>query len=413
MIRQLQSSISMSGNTISVGGDTSPGNVKTFISHLYNIIELRGHSDVTIDFKSAQSVFEGFILPIIATANKYILSGVSFRVILPKDDRLKALFLNANWAHLLDPETHPPSTYGNGLHVPAIQFVDADQQYAAVDKIMDTIIGGLDTLNRGHLKSIYWALTELTDNVLNHSLSKVGGFVQASTFRNNNSVEFVVADAGVGIPKTLGISDPRRALEQAIQEGVTRDKKTNAGNGLFGSYRVAVLSNGSFEIQSLKGSLYSNTSTGTKIENSIIPYIGTYIRCVIKCDNQNLLDEALRFNNKPHDPAFDYVEQQFEGEGSEFIFKMREQTNSFGSREHGISVGNKMRNLIRDNTCGMLIVDFDGVLIISSSFADEVFGRIFLELGPIKFMNKIKIVNADQTIMKLIDRAIMQRATSA
>jgi hypothetical protein len=53
--------------------------------------------------------------------------------------------------------------------------------------------------------------------------------------------------------------------------------------------------------------------------------------------------------------------------------------------------------------------DFEGVNLISSSFADEVFGNIYKEVGPIKFGAICKFKNISTTIQSLLDRAIMQR----
>ena len=54
-------------------------------------------------------------------------------------------------------------------------------------------------------------------------------------------------------------------------------------------------------------------------------------------------------------------------------------------------------------------VDFGGVPVISSSFADEAFGKLFLQLGPIQFMQRIRLVNTIDTVESLINRAIEQR----
>lgn len=63
----------------------------------------------------------------------------------------------------------------------------------------------------------------------------------ATAFATSNAAEFVVADAGIGIRRSIAADDDREALRMAIAEGVARDRTRNAGNGLFGSYRVAVL----------------------------------------------------------------------------------------------------------------------------------------------------------------------------
>jgi hypothetical protein len=72
-------------------------------------------------------------------------------------------------------------------------------------------------------------LNEITDNVLVHAQSPIGGLVQVSTFkRTTKRIEYIVVDAGIGIPKTLRQSHPElsdaAALENAIKQGVTRDK---------------------------------------------------------------------------------------------------------------------------------------------------------------------------------------------
>ncbi|MGE3145013.1 MAG: STAS-like domain-containing protein [Pseudorhodoplanes sp.] len=53
--------------------------------------------------------------------------------------------------------------------------------------------------------------------------------------------------------------------------------------------------------------------------------------------------------------------------------------------------------------------DFSGVHLISSSFADEVFGKLFVDLGPIRFGQLCKFTRVDPTVQNLIDRAIAQR----
>lgn len=55
-------------------------------------------------------------------------------------------------------------------------------------------------------------------------------------------------------------------------------------------------------------------------------------------------------------------------------------------------------------------LDLKGVKVFSSGFADEVFGRLFTEMGPTAFMTRVKMLNVDPTVSGLIDRAIEQRA---
>ena len=49
------------------------------------------------------------------------------------------------------------------------------------------------------------------------------------------------------------------------------------------------------------------------------------------------------------------------------------------------------------------------VALVSSSFADELIGKLFAEFGPIEFMGRFKLVGVSATVQQLIDRAISQR----
>jgi hypothetical protein len=56
-----------------------------------------------------------------------------------------------------------------------------------------------------------------------------------------------------------------------------------------------------------------------------------------------------------------------------------------------------------------IVIDFADVPIVSSSFADEVLGKLFLELGPVTFVQKFEFRNIASTVQQLLDRAITQR----
>ncbi len=260
--------------------------------------------------------------------------------------------------------------------------------------------------DRNTLKTVEWALGEIIDNMWSHAESPTGGFMQATAYRTSNRVEFVVADAGIGISASMKEHNHALALQKAISEGVTRDKTENAGNGLFGSYRITTLSGGEFEIHSQNGFLYYRDEI--KLGQSRIPYDGTSVRCSTGLDNPMLLHEALRFEGKPHDPAHDYIERKFENEAGELIFNMKEHAvRSFSSRQGGKRVRRILENLLSERHA--ITLDFIGVGVVSSSFADEVFGRLFVEMGPRAFMTRIEMRNVNPTVEGLIDRAIVQR----
>ena len=277
--------------------------------------------------------------------------------------------------------------------------------------VMDLVLAQLET-DRQTLKAVEWSLWEIMDNVANHARSQVGGFVQATAYESNNQVEFVVADAGIGIPESMGISDHSLAVRRAIDEGITSDPKNNAGNGLYGSYRVATLSGGTFEINSLYGWLYERDDGEVRNDPQSIPYNGTSVRCGIGVGDPELLSKALRFKEQVHDPAYDYVEREFENDEGELVFLMKEKSQrDLGSRQGGVRIRGMLENLLRSGR--PIVVDLEGVGVISSSFADEVFGRLFVEMGPRAFMTRVELRGVDPIVEGLIDRAIIQRTQLA
>lgn len=399
-------------NTIHVFGSPGPKDVFWIASAYHQAVVRGGFADVTLDFSECEIAFERFMLPVICLARSYLRDkNVSTSLVRPKDAKLRSLFHNANWEHLIAPTEFQETTFEGTQHVPAVQFFDPGGHHRAVDRVLDMVLASLPSLSRDSLKALKWSLDEIADNVINHAQSGIGGLLQASTFSERGCVEFVVADAGIGIPRSLGINRHKRAIEQAIKEGVTRNKATNRGNGLFGAFQIATLSGGSFEIISGHGFL---TASGQKLRfgEEATLYPGTSVASRIDCAEPDLLSRALRFQGKAHDPAFDYIEQVYEQEqGDDLLFKMHGESASFGSREAAKAVATKLSNLLTMNPSCKVVLDFSDVVIISSSFADEVFGKLFVSMGPLNFVNRLEFRNTDQTIRGLIDRSIRQRAS--
>jgi len=283
---------------------------------------------------------------------------------------------------------------------------------------MQIILGSLTGFTRGDLAAIEWSLNEITDNVINHSKSIIGGLVQLSTFqRDRRRVEYVVCDAGVGIPTTLkeGIPEIRsdnEALDYAIREGVTKNKASNQGNGLFGAFEVSRVSEGYMGIHSGLGSLNYNKKDGLHITREPIPFNGTLVVSCIDYSNPGLLSEALRFGGRPCHPV-DFLEMKFEdASGDRITFCMKDEAITFGSRRAAEPINMKLKNLARLCKDQKIFIDFADVAVISSSFADEVFGKLFVEMGPLAFIQKFEFKNTSDTVRSLIDRAITLRGAA-
>lgn len=399
--------ISRHGNRIEFRGQLNrSGAIRRACACLHHAISNSGYLDVNLDFAKCETVTEAVILPLIPQIVRYREEGqVAFTLTPPTSNELYRLFVNANWSHFIQPNRFDPAPDSDD-HVPARRFDDHEEAYELLDEVLRFITRGR-TVGPDTLRAVEWSLGEITDNVLSHAETTTGGFVQATVYESR--IEFVVADAGVGIPSTLSIYNHERALRSAVTEGQTRDSSSNAGNGLFGSYQVASLSEGQFEIHSEHAHLYFDRhSGGPKTRNEPVPYRGTSVRCAIGPTEAQLLDRALRFEGRSHRPLFNYLERTFGTERGEMVYAVVEHAKQdLGSRNGGARVRRQLENLLREED--HVVLDFRGVSVISSSFADEVFGRLFVDLGPRAFMSRIVLRNVDPTIDGLIDRAIVQR----
>ena len=379
---------------------------------LHAVCNKKGYSEVILDFTDITSVFETFMVPAIALCRNYMGDKRSFSIRHPIQDRLRSLFHNSNWDFLINPSFYEETTFSGTMHMPAQSYRTGSEQHTLVNKLIDVILGSL-ILKRKDLAALEWSINEITDNVLNHAQSRFGGVIQATTYSQNNSVEFVVADAGIGIPRSLQERDDRHALAKAIQEGVTRDKKNNQGNGLYGSFRVATISGGRFEIHSGKASLVSTGGDKVKTAeqmNRIFP--GTCVTSRIICGNERLIEEALVFGGKPYQPGHDYFESHYDkGSEKEYIFLVKTEAPGLGTREAGRIVQTKLMNLLGASDDHILVLDFSDVGIISSSFADEAIAKPYVDLGPMAFISRIRFRNTDRTIRAVIDRSILLRSS--
>lgn len=82
----------------------------------------------------------------------------------------------------------------------------------------------------------------------------------------------------------------------------------------------------------------------------------------------------------------------------------------FGSREGGVKFReNILRKLGYNDENLPLELDFTGVSIITSGFADEVFGKFALEIGQLTFMRQFQFSGMNDDIMIVIERALSQR----
>ena len=300
------STIERTDNRIVVTGELY--DFHRLLAQIHAIVEKLGLQDVVLDLEHCSSAFQNAMLSVCAQVMAYRTSGISFNLIPPADKKLENLFRNTNWGHFLDPNRFGVSAFRGHTQIPATQYQTPEEQQAAVNRIVNVMLGAIPELERSDFAAFEWAVNELTDNVLVHANSAVGGFVQVSTFvKYRKRVQFVVADAGVGIPTSLrgghpDIGSDTEALDRAIREGVTRDAAIGQGNGMFGSYQICSKSKGDFLVDSGHARLRFQPNSGLSIDNQTVPYRGTLVVATIDFSDPALLEDALAFKGVKYEP---------------------------------------------------------------------------------------------------------------
>lgn len=383
---------------------------------LHHATHKYGYEDIVIDCTELTAAFPG---PMVSLCSKVLSlreDKISTELILPKNETLSRLFFNTNWANIICPSAFYESKFKGYTHVPTIRFRDHDEQGEAVNKILDAILSSITTIERRDLAAVEWSINEITDNVLVHAESNIGGLLQLSSFNTRQKrIEYVVCDSGVGIPSSLknslkNVNSDVEVLDMSIKEGVTNGK--GAGNGLFGSFQTSSASGGYFNMHSGNASLTFNPNPkiGKRIINEKVPFSGTLVVACLDYSIPKLLENALVF--KGQKPTLsDFLEIRYEDDFEDKInFRLVEESKSFGTRPAGLPIRNKLLNLLKSYPKTFpIIVDFESVPTISSSYADEIFGKLFLEIGSEVYNSRIILKNIDNINKMLIDRSLSQR----
>ncbi len=97
------------------------------------------------------------------------------------------------------------------------------------------------------------------------------------------------------------------------------------------------------------------------------------------------------------------------------VVRFVEHGQSLGPRDLGKNVRESVEALLKDGK--KVLFDFKGVHLISSAFADEIFGKLFVSLGEDVFKRNVKINGFDneedkKLILFIIQKGINYRRSS-
>jgi anti-anti-sigma regulatory factor len=397
-------------NIIILGNLTHQHLILELITSIQRLVYKFNHKEIIIDCANVKHVSPLPTVPIVGIINFFKeKEGIQFRI-----RNLNSYLRHSNFNN---PKQVSDASIGRLTNT-----LDKIWLFSNSDEINQLVTSFTASMRRtvvceeGVINGVIWATNEVMDNVIQHS--GIGrGFVLAQLSKSNNRLNVCIYDYGYGIYKTLSASDfkPKSAVDAislCIKEGVTRDKKIGQGNGLWGLYNITSQNEGSLAIISAKGGVFfSKHGEIAKISNDIVILNrlnqSTTISFSLNLDKEISLKDAIH-----GDYVTDMFIEKIKGDFGEIIYKIADGGSGTGTRESGLRMKNELLNIYNANKT-KIFIDFAKVSIISSSFADELIGKMIDEIGFYQFQSIFQIVNMNKSIQLIFEAALKKRLGNA
>ncbi|MBS1882337.1 MAG: DUF4325 domain-containing protein [Actinobacteria bacterium] len=373
----------------------------------------------TFDFKKTQFAAPVAMAQLVVQADACRQRGMHFDVIGPVNPKTRGIFKHSNWAHHLSPVNFEPNDRQPAGWLPVARYRTDEQLLGLVNHTCEVVLREAD-VRRSALHGLEWALNEIADNVFQHADASEGGFVAVTVIKRRR-VQFVVADAGRGIPTTIrtghpGLSTDLSAVRLALQQGVTRDRSVGAGNGLAGALRIATAAGGSFTVHSGRARMWADAKHQKPTGRTCSPEAaldGTVVYFEIPVNHEVDL-EAVLLQDGIGIADWDYLDTAYKLDESDVRLVVKDEATSTATRIAGRPVRAKAENLVSAHSDAKVVLDFQGIDRVTASFADEVVGKLFATLGPSHFTNRIVIEGiSDKLVRGQVVKTMGQRRGEA
>ncbi|KAA3638335.1 MAG: DUF4325 domain-containing protein [Armatimonadetes bacterium] len=364
---------------------------------------LSGETRLEVDFGKVTFFYPDGMAPFVATTRHLVNNGWGVGVIPPRQKDLIDYWQTVGWLAGIRDEKAPLGT--GSTYVPLTPYTSGEELNSFIRSALD-LMSKSQAFSDGVLLAFEWALNEIADNVLVHAESSEPGWLQMTSYPNKNEVEFVVVDTGRGIRSTLSPAFPDidsdiGALMKAIEKGTTRNREIGQGNGLSGTLRIARSAGGWANLHSGRGLL--RLMEGEPQSGEDAPHQGVVVTLTLPTSQPIDIAEAL-WGHVPV-PAF---EMEYLGDhGIEFT--LGAEATNFGNRSTGERLRFKLRNIMAQHPDEPVIVDFQGVDLMSASFADEFIAKLVKELGYVAFFGRFRFRHLSEFSAQTLDTVIGQR----
>ncbi len=260
---------------------------------------------------------------------------------------------------------------------------------------------------RDFLPALEWAAYEIIDNVFNHAVSPTPAVVYAQHYPHEHRLRVAIADQGRGLRASLGERFPLRshgdAVDKALERGVTRDPSVGQGNGMAGTLAISEANGGTMRVAT--GDVQFEKKSGAHHRFSMcgIEVPGTTVE--LSLDTRKPVALQSTFIG---DSLSTYL-QSLAGkvEGGEPVVVRTEVVHA-GGREPARALRQKLE-VVFDEPGSTVTLDFAGLASVSSSFLDELLGRLCARYGRDGLRGRLVIRGATEGLLRMANGVIEQR----
>lgn len=396
------SAVTRKGNVLRFQSLSSPIIVGNFLRSVYQGNQ-RGYQDFVLDFAAVEGAFPNVCAPVAGIIEYHrSQNGYSFEF------RNVPVFLQ---------RTHTLNPLVVGLNSSQHQtLLNTVWKFATADEIHTLVVGFLEEVSRaavcqdGVIQGLEWCVNEIMDNVIQHA-DTTHGYVMGQIHQASKHIAFCIYDYGQGLLNSLRDTQhaPRNAVDAitvAVKEGVTRDKQVGQGNGMWGLYNIVRSNSGILNITSGPGFLGMH---GDDIKTSPkVPFLNLTHNCTT-VDFQIDYDKGISISKAlgGYEPTNLRLEN-LEDDQNNVVYRLAEKSSGTGTRQSGAAIRNEVINITRQ-TDSVVLLDFTGVSVVSSSFADEFIGKLAVEFGFIGFTQRFRLVGMNATVQAITNRSVSQR----
>lgn len=390
------------GNQLTIPTLSSPFVVGNLLRQLRQGTE-RGYADFTLNFTDVDAVYPNACVPIAGILDYYRSERTTTFETLNVSDYLVR-------TKTLSPEIVGDSPSHQKYPLNTVwKFSSADEVHSLVNAYLDAVVSAAECQN-GVLQGLEWCLNEIMDNVLQHA-DTTHGYAMAQIHPGSKHIAICIYDHGRGIYNSLQNSNhnPANAVDAitiALQEGVTRDTNIGQGNGMWGLHNIVRANSGFLNVTSGSGSF--GLGGDTPRTSTVVPFLSRDNNCTT-VDFQIAFDKGISISDAlgGYEPVNLRLEN-LEDDHDNVVFRLADKASGTGTRQSGRTLRTEIINIL-NQTDSLVVIDFDGLSVVASSFADELIGKLTIKIGFIQFNQKCTLVGMNNTVQAIVNRSVQQR----